>query len=107
MYDMLDTKALSLIKLGNLTDALSTLNAALALDPRDEYAFYNKALALIELGLDKHNFGDMDATLENLDMALDINSDDKDALHMKTLLTPLLTSTYQNTTYVIRVQYSI
>jgi tetratricopeptide (TPR) repeat protein len=105
MYDMLDTKALSLIKLGNLTDALSTLDAALALDPRDEYAFYNKALVLIELGLDKHNFGDMGAALENLDMALDINSDDKDALHMKTLLTQLLTSTYENTTYVIRVQY--
>ena len=102
MYDMLDTKALSLIKLGNLTDALSTLDAALALDPRDEYAFYNKALVLIELGLDKHNFGDMGAALENLDMALDINSDDKDALRMKALLTQLLTSTYENTTYGIK-----
>lgn len=51
---MLDSKALALIKL-----ALSTLDAALALDPRDEYAFYNKALVLIELGLDKHNFGEL------------------------------------------------
>ena len=53
------------------------------------YAFYNKALVLIELGLHRHNFGDMAAALEYLDMAaaLDINPDDKDALHMKVLLT--------------------
>ena len=44
------------------------------------YAFSNKALVLIELGLHRHNFGDMAA-------ALDINPDDKDALHMKVLLT--------------------
>lgn len=45
---------------------------------------------LIELGL--HNLGDLGVALENLDMALDINPnlDDKDALHMKTLLTQLL-----------------
>ena len=105
IYDMLDNKALALIKLDNYTDALSTLNAALALDPRDEYAFYNKALVLIKLGLHTHNFGDLGVALENLHMALDINPDDKDAQHMKASLTQLLTSTYENTTYGIRVQY--
>jgi len=49
---------------------VSTLNASLALDPRDEYGFYNKALLLIKLGLHRHNFGDMAAALEYLDMAL-------------------------------------
>ena len=90
MYDMLDNKALALIKLGNYTDALSSLNAALALDRRDEYALYNKALVLIELGLHTDNFGDMGAALENLNMALHINPDDKDAMHMKALLTQVL-----------------
>ena len=72
---------------------LSTLSATLTLDERDEYAFYNKALVFIELGLHRHNFGDMAAVLEYLHMAaaLDINPDGKDALHMKVLLThPML-----------------
>jgi hypothetical protein len=47
----------------------------------------------------------MGAALENLDMATGINPDDKDALRMKALLTQLLTSTYENTTYGIRIQY--
>jgi hypothetical protein len=47
----------------------------------------------------------MGAALENLDMAIGINPDDKDALRMKALLTQLLTSTYENTTYGIRIQY--
>ena len=63
----------------------------MTLEARDEYAFYNKALALIELSLHTHNLRDMGASLENLDMALDIYSDDKDALHMNALLTQVLT----------------
>jgi tetratricopeptide (TPR) repeat protein len=88
----LDNKGIALEELGNHTGALSILNTALKLDPRDEYAFYIKALVLIELGLHTHNLGDLGVALENLDMALDINPnlDDKDALHMKTLLTQLL-----------------
>ena len=52
----------------------------------------NKALVLIRLGLHMHNLGDLRAALENLGMALDINPDDKDALHMKALLTQVLTN---------------
>jgi hypothetical protein len=62
------------------------------LDRRDEYAFYSKALVLIEVCLHTHNLGDLGAALENLDMALHINPNlnDKHALHMKILLTQLL-----------------
>jgi tetratricopeptide (TPR) repeat protein len=63
---MLGDKAVALLRLDNYTDALSTLNADLTLNPRDEYAFYNKALVLIELGLHTHNFGDLGVALENL-----------------------------------------
>jgi tetratricopeptide (TPR) repeat protein len=102
---ILDEKAMTLLKFGNYTGALSTLDTALTLSPRDDDLFYNKALALIELGLHTHNFGDLGVALENLDMALDINPDNKEAQHMKASLTQLLTSTYENITYGIRVQY--
>ncbi|HXX97770.1 MAG TPA: hypothetical protein VEL11_11725 [Candidatus Bathyarchaeia archaeon] len=92
---ILDEKTMTLLKFGNYTGALSTLNAALTLNPRDDDLFYNKALALIELGLHTHNFGDLGVALENLDMALDINPDNKEAQHMKASLTHLLTSTYE------------
>jgi tetratricopeptide (TPR) repeat protein len=90
LVSALDNKGLALSLLENYTGAVSILNTALTLDPRDEYAFYNKALVLIEFGLRTHNLGDMSAALENLDMALHINPDDKDALYVKELLTQLL-----------------
>jgi len=40
--------------------------------------------------LHRHNIRDIGAALENLDMALDFNPGDKDALHMKVLLTQIL-----------------
>jgi tetratricopeptide (TPR) repeat protein len=75
------------------------------LDPRDQYALYNKGLALTRLGLHTHSLGDLSAALEWFDKALDVNPDNKDAQHMKALLTEVLTSTYENTAYGIRVQY--
>jgi hypothetical protein len=68
---------------------LSTVNTATTLDPRDEYAFY-KALALVGLSLHRPSLEDMNAALQNLNTALSINPNDKDAVHMKILLTQIL-----------------
>jgi hypothetical protein len=67
---------MTLLKFGDYTDAFSTLNAALALNSRDDDVLYNKALVPIEFGLHTHNLGDLGK-----------GEDDKDAVHMKTLLT--------------------
>jgi tetratricopeptide (TPR) repeat protein len=64
--------------MGNYTQAVSTLDAALKLDPRDEYALYNKGLVLIRLSLHTYSLGDLGAALQWFDKALAINPDNKD-----------------------------
>ena len=64
---------------------LSTLNAALVIDPIDEYAFYNRALTLVNLGLHTHNLWDISAVVHSLDRAL-ANPRDKDAFQMTQVL---------------------
>jgi uncharacterized protein len=90
LVSALDNKGLALSLLGNHTGALSVLNTALTLDPRDEYALYNQGLALVHLGLHRHNLEDLSAAIEYFNKALTINPNDKDALQMKALLTQLL-----------------
>ena len=90
LVSALDNKGLALSLLGNYTGALSVLNTALTLDPRDEYALYNQGLALLHLGLHRHNLEDLSAAIEYFNKALTINPNDKDALQMKALLTQLL-----------------
>jgi len=43
---LLDNKGGILYKMGDYTGGLSIYNMVLKLDPRDEYAFYNKALGV-------------------------------------------------------------
>ena len=51
-----------------------------------------KALTFVTLDFHTHNFGDMDTALHLLDMALSINSDNKEASILKGLVTQFLSA---------------
>jgi tetratricopeptide (TPR) repeat protein len=92
-YGMLDNKAITLIKLGKYVDAISTLNTQLQHYPRDEYAWYNLGYGQMDLSgyLSRHGeinmaIDNLTKALQNINKGLSINSEDRDAQHLKTAL---------------------
>jgi tetratricopeptide (TPR) repeat protein len=90
---ILDNEAKALTELKNYSGAIYTSNAALKLDPRDSYAWYNKALALLDIDLQGQQHSsvltlkDLDTIFQNLSKVLEINPHDPYALRLEAKLT--------------------
>ena len=97
---VLDNRGVALLGLKNYVGAISNFNTALTLDQRDEYAFFNRAEAFLNFDLysqqiyslqqllQQHHLTlkHLDAALQDLNRALQINPHDGDAKNLKTLL---------------------
>ncbi|MGC2573945.1 MAG: tetratricopeptide repeat protein, partial [Candidatus Nitrosopolaris sp.] len=93
VYGILNDKGLALMKLGYYNEALSTFDAAINTQPYTDSAYYYKALTFVFMDFHMHNFGDMNTALQNLNKALSINSDNKEASILKGLVTQFLRTT--------------
>jgi lipoprotein NlpI len=90
LYDTLNNKGVALLKLGDYGAALSTFDEIIKANPYNSLAFYNKALAALHLGLEKHDIRDINLALQNVEKALSITPDDKSAIGLRTSLGDLL-----------------
>jgi tetratricopeptide (TPR) repeat protein len=99
-YQTLNNKGITLINLGDYRQAIATFDTALNTKVNggvDIYSFpdasvtlFNKALALLRLGQQNHDIGDIDAAMESVDKALYYNADDKHAQGLRQSLKDLL-----------------
>jgi tetratricopeptide (TPR) repeat protein len=98
---VLDDRAVSLMGLHNYVGAISNLNNAIAMEPNDAYALFNRAEAFLNMDfysqpysiqqLERHHhhpliFSHLDAALQDLNKVLSIDPYDKDARDLKSLL---------------------
>jgi tetratricopeptide (TPR) repeat protein len=100
---VLDNKGLAFDNLGNDTEAILYFDKALAIQPNDTYALNNKGAAL-------NNLGNYTGAILYYNKALAIDPKDTFALTNKDAILHMLGnnstfSTYENSTYGIRVQY--
>jgi tetratricopeptide (TPR) repeat protein len=100
-YSALTSKGISFIKLGNYDQAIKTFDAAIAMSKCKSYFvpysytflnYFDKAIALDDMGLHDHNIGDIHLALQSVNKALVQNPDDKSAQGLQMTLKQILAS---------------
>ena len=87
----MNTEGATLMQLGDYAGANSVFDAVIRADQFENKAYYNKALALEDRGLQTHNIEDIKMALQTVNKTLSIYADNKEAQNLKLSLTDLLT----------------